>query len=241
MNTTDLILLFLSVLASGTLFFLIRNPSPHLLKLILAFSGAFLFALTVLHLMPETYANSGPGIGAWILAGFLIQIILEFFSEGIEHGHVHVHDHTHNRFPLAMMLSLSLHSFLEGMPLSSDTGQDGHGHGLLYGIMLHHAPVAFALTSMLTASGLSNRSAFFYLLIFAAMAPLGAFFSMWAHEASGELIRAAYPALMAIVIGIFLHISTTILFESSSNHRFNLYKMAAITGGGLIGLLAYWS
>jgi zinc transporter ZupT len=239
MSETNLFLLFLSVLVSGSLFFLIRNPSPHVLKLILAFSGAFLFALTVLHLMPETYEQSGPGIGAWILAGFLLQIILEFFSEGIEHGHVHVHHHTHDKFPLAMMLSLSLHSFLEGMPLTSADAD--HSHGLLYGIMLHHAPVAFALTSMLTASGLKRPTAFLYLLTFAAMAPLGALVSMGLHEATGEGIRLAYPVLMAIVIGIFLHISTTILFESSNDHRFNLYKMIAITGGGILGLISYWS
>jgi zinc and cadmium transporter len=47
-----------------------------------------------------------------------------------------------------------------------------------------------------------------------------------------------YKRIMAVVIGIFLHISTTILFESGAGHRFNLYKMAAIITGGLAGLLA---
>ena len=36
---------------------------------------------------------------------------------------------------------------------------------------------------------------------------------------------------LAIVIGIFLHVSTTILFESSEGHKFNAYKMFAITLG----------
>jgi hypothetical protein len=35
-------------------------------------------------------------------------------------------------------------------------------------------------------------------------------------------------------VGIFLHISTTILFESSENHRFNLIKfLVIILGAGL--------
>ena len=39
---------------------------------------------------------------------------------------------------------------------------------------------------------------------------------------------------MALVIGIFLHISTTILFESSEEHRFNYYKLITILlGAGL--------
>jgi hypothetical protein len=36
---------------------------------------------------------------------------------------------------------------------------------------------------------------------------------------------------MAVVVGIFLHISTTILFESSENHRFNLIKFVVILMG----------
>jgi fucose permease len=39
---------------------------------------------------------------------------------------------------------------------------------------------------------------------------------------------------MAVVIGIFMHIATTILFESSESHRFNLAKGLAILLG--IGL-----
>jgi hypothetical protein len=51
------------------------------------------------------------------------------------------------------------------------------------------------------------------------------------------VLTAMAPKIMAIVIGIFLHISTTILFESSSNHRFNFMKMVVIVIGGLAGIL----
>lgn len=238
----DFILLFSSVLLSGGIFFLIKTPSHRFLKLLLSFSGAFLFAISVLHLMPEVYANSGPSIGVWIMIGFLLQIILELFSEGIEHGHIHVHKHSNTSFPVTMMISLSLHSFLEGIPLSSMemAGQQHlHSHSLLYGIILHHIPVAFALMSMLTASGISRKISFLFLLLFAAMAPLGAIAGSLVHNSSVEGLAANYDKIMAIVIGIFLHISTTILFESSSDHRFNIYKLFAIVSGGAIGLLSF--
>lgn len=245
MHFTDYLLLFGSVLLSGSLFFLVRKPSAQALKLLLSFSGAFLLAITVLHLMPEVYLSSGPGIGVWVMMGFLLQIVLEFFSEGIEHGHVHIHPHQeHGRFPLTMMVSLSLHSFLEGMPLGGigHTGEHhAHTHGLLYGIVLHHIPVAFALTSMLVGSGISRAKTWFFLLIFAAMAPLGALLSERLHEEVLGTLSEIYPALMAVVIGIFLHISTTILFESSSDHRFHMRKMLAILTGGGIGWLAFSS
>ncbi|HOS49633.1 MAG TPA: ZIP family metal transporter [Bacteroidia bacterium] len=241
MLLSDYLILFLSVISGGGLYFLIKNPGPGFLKLLLSFSGAFLFAITVLHLMPEVYSGSVPKIGMWIMAGFFVQIILEFFSEGIEHGHVHVHHHQHNAFPITMMISLCLHSFLEGMPLAGGE-HAGHDHGshqsLLFGIALHHIPVAFALLSMLVASGIGNKKAFFYLTVFALMGPLGAFTGTIAATGSLNIIAGYQDQIMAIVIGIFLHISTTILFETSSDHRFNLYKMMAILLGGIIGILA---
>lgn len=238
MQITDYLILFLSVILGGSLYFLIKNPGPSFLKLLLSFSGAFLFAITVLHLMPEVYSGSVAKIGIWIMAGFFVQIVLEFFSEGIEHGHVHVHHHNH-AFPVSMMISLCLHSFLEGMPLAGG-GQEAHGshQSLLFGIALHHIPVAFALLSMLVASGIGPKKSFFYLTIFALMGPLGALTGSIAAEGSLSIISGYQDQIMAIVIGIFLHISTTILFETSSDHRFNLYKMIAILFGGLIGIIA---
>ncbi len=244
MEFFDLFLLFGSVLLSGSVFFIIKSPSTRFLKLLLSFSGAYLFAISALHLMPEVYTNKGGGIGAWIMLGFFLQIILELFSEGIEHGHIHVHHHhTHSAFPLTMMLSLSLHSFLEGMPLSAVVEHQHHNHtshSLLYGIMLHHIPVAFALMSMLSASGISKAKSLFYLSIFALMGPLGAITGMLLHQNEISFIAAYSDEITAIVIGIFLHISTTILFESSSDHRFNIYKMLAIITGGIIGLLSFY-
>ena len=38
----------------------------------------------------------------------------------------------------------------------------------------------------------------------------------------------------SLVIGVFLHISTIILFESSENHKFNLQKFLAILAGILV-------
>jgi hypothetical protein len=43
---------------------------------------------------------------------------------------------------------------------------------------------------------------------------------------------------MAIVIGIFMHISTTILFESTESHRFNLAKGVAALVGIALGALS---
>src|SRR6187401_3647826 len=109
--------LFTTVFLGGMSFFYFKSFSKTKLKLLLAFSGAYLFALAILHLMPEVYAGNDSRVGWFILAGFFIQILLETFSEGIEHGHIHIHKKHSSSFPLALMAGLCLHSFLEGMPL----------------------------------------------------------------------------------------------------------------------------
>src|SRR5690606_35362775 len=83
-------------------------------KLLLSFSGSFLLALTLFELMPEVYEHlEGKSTGLFIMGGILLQIILEFFSKGAEHGHIHIHkNQTH--FPWPLFISLCIHSFLEG-------------------------------------------------------------------------------------------------------------------------------
>ena len=70
---------------------------------------------------------------------------------------------------------------------------------------------------------------FGFIAMFAGMAPLGTL--------SGNLIQelSLYnKAIMAIVVGIFLHISTTILFESAEGHKFNIQKLLVIGLGSVI-------
>lgn len=221
------ILLFATVILSGcsVLFIKLGNKA---LKLILSFSGAYLLAITVLHFIPEIYSNATTKTGIFILVGFLLQIFIEYFSEGIEHGHIHVHKHEEVIFPLTVMIALSVHSFLEGMPLAgaiNDTKKS-----LATGIVLHNIPIAIALMSMLIQSGQKKVNAILWLVVFGLMTPFGALTGNLLERSFG-LISSYSNYLMAVVVGIFLHVSTTILFESSEQHRFHFIKLATILAG----------
>jgi zinc and cadmium transporter len=237
MGAISYLLLFASVLLSGLLALRIKKINPLWLKLLLAFSGAYLFAMCVLHLIPETYQSGSNRIGLFILAGFILQLLLEFFSEGIEHGHVHIHEAHRHAFPFTIIFSLSLHSFLEGMPLGEPGVATVVKNSLLTGIILHHVPVAMALATMLTGSNVKKGTTVFCILLFAAMAPLGALTSVALGGNKSWFLAEYYPEIMALVIGIFLHISTTILFESTEDHRFNYYRFAAILTGTVAAII----
>ena len=226
-------LLIFSVFAAALTVLWVKPSDPNKLKLLIAFSGAYLLSITALHLLPEVFTGDDRGayFGSFVLVGFFIQVMLEYLSGGIEHGHAHTHRSA--GLPVGLMIGLCLHAFLEGMPLGGgDAGHSHHGqshsHGLeplLMGIVLHKYPVAMVFLAMLLNSGMAKAKAFGLLAVFAAMAPLGTLLS--GVEMVGHYNRES----LAIVIGIFLHVSTTILFESSEGHRFNAYKMMAIAAG----------
>lgn len=194
------------------------------LKLLLAFSGSFLLSLTILNLLPEVYEHTGvKHIGIFILLGIIFQIVLEFFSQGAEHGHVHGHGHL-TKMPWSLFISLCLHALLEGFPI-------GHHHDLALGIAVHHFPIAIILTLFFTKAGLSKNTIAVFMIGFALMTPLGTFLSDTIPALSN-----CYNEITAIVIGVLLHISSTIIFESSEGHKFSIAKISVIILGVVLAL-----
>jgi zinc transporter ZupT len=139
-DITTNIVLFASAFLSGLAVIIFKLNFSKNLRLLISFSGAFILAICVLHLMPEIFRDYDEKIGAFILIGFVIQLLLEFFSNGIEHGHFHSHNKNLALFPYAIFISLCLHSLIEGMALVK-----GHHHhhssSLLIGIVIHKIPV----------------------------------------------------------------------------------------------------
>lgn len=228
MITAVAIAFFVVPLAAGALVRTIR-PDARWLRLLLSFSGSFLLGVVFLHMLPELYAVAGIGIGLWVLSGFLLQVVLEFFSHGIEHGHMHVHAAPGKVLPFVTLLSLCAHSFTEGMPFA-----DPNVAGDLYfltGVLLHKMPMAIALAAVLQRSGAGNARSWSLLVIFALAAPFG----ILVGSMAGKGIGAAFlDDMLALAIGMLLHISTTIIFESAPEHRFNAARFVAVIVGAAL-------
>jgi zinc transporter ZupT len=212
------ILPFLSVLLGFGLALWLKPSNKKNIKLLLAFSGSFLLSLTVIELLPEIYTSSDKKIGLLIMVGILFQIILEFFSKGAEHGHVHGHEKI-SQIPIALFISLCLHAFLEGFPVNNHPD-------LAVGIAIHHLPIAVILTTFFIQAQLNKKLLFIFMLVFAMMTPLG---TLLAHELS--FLANYTKEITAVVVGILFHISSTIIFESSEGHKFNLAKISMIIAG----------
>ena len=240
-----IVVLFFTVILSGWLVRFFPQRKQFWLKIILAFSGAYLFTLTIIHILPDVLLSSGDPheVGYYVLAGFFLQLVLELFSQGIEHGHMHIHEADKNSgtVPFLLLLSLTIHSFLEGSILVQNQSVAPHLHvqdtfyEVLAGIAIHHIPAAFALMSILVYRLNNFRKAFAYLLIFAVASPLGILFSNYIIPEQIEEGQV-FIVLSGLVAGNFLHISTTILFETSPDHRFNRNKVLATLAGALLAL-----
>lgn len=244
------LILFLSVAVGAVLVMFWQPRDRRTVKMLTAFGGAYILAVTSMHLLPEVFghdageivteemAGRGKFMGLWLLAGFFVQLILDYLSQGIEHGHAHHHAHD-GRVPWGMLIGLCLHAYLEGTPLAQES-HVGHDHALdaevhdvlLISIVMHNVPVSIVFMSLLLHNGLGRGKALLVMVAFASMSPLG----MLTAELA-EPIARYHRELLAVVVGIFLHIATTILFETGEEHRFNIQKFLAILAGAGIAVV----
>jgi zinc transporter ZupT len=227
---TAILAFFLVPLAAAASVRVLR-PQDEGLRLLLSFSGSFLVGVAFLHLLPELYHEVGATVGLWVLGGFLLQVVLEHFSMGIEHGHVHAT--RTGAMPVLTLLSLSLHSFAEGIPFA-DPEVAGDGH-FLAGVLLHKIPMAIALVTVLQRVGMGWRRTWAAMALFASAAPAGILFggSFGDHLGPDFLLH-----MLGLAIGMLMHIGTTIIFESAPGHRFHAWRFVAVLLGAALSVFS---
>ncbi|HLT08406.1 MAG TPA: ZIP family metal transporter [Cyclobacteriaceae bacterium] len=236
------LLLFFAAFLTGLIALLTSKWREKDFKLLLVFAGSYLFSITILHILPELFADrsSAYSMGLYVLIGFLLQQVLVFMSSGIEHGHIHQHSsHGMHNSVWTLMLGLVLHAFLEGTLLSKEPSLSGHYHGsetLLIGIILHKIPESFALVAVLLTR-LSKVKTLMLLLVFAMASPLGMLSTDLLYH-QNIIGREVINMLFGLVAGGFLHISTMIFFESSPHHKFHLHKLIIILFAAALAILS---
>ncbi|MEI7801608.1 MAG: ZIP family metal transporter [Bacteroidota bacterium] len=228
-------ILFFAPLVGAFVALQLKRDKEDYFKLVLSFSGAFLFSVMLLHLLPEIFQSEGVNAGLYMLLGFFIQVFLEQATHGIEHGHFHHHSEN-NTFLISLFVGLSVHSFFDGIAATAPITNAEHAPAsLLYGIALHKIPEGFALASIFLFSNYTRNKTILVVALFSLIAPVGAMISSYIQENNIH----AYPMLLAIVAGSLLHVSTTILFESekSGMHSFSFKKILTIIFAVALSLL----
>jgi zinc transporter ZupT len=200
---------------------------------ILAFSGSVLLGITFLHLIPETVEDLGHRSGFYILGGFFLQLFLQKFSHGIEHGHIHHHE---NQLATSIFIGLSIHAFLEGIPLGYNYAHEDTTSSIFLAITAHKLPEAITLMSFLAPINIPQRKKWIYLFLFALMTPLAGCLSYY-FGSEYAFTSSIVKYLVPLVMGAFIHISTTIFFESgTSHHQLTIKKIIAAFIGIVVAL-----
>jgi len=236
------LVLFITTLAAGIAPLFLPKVNSRTFHLALVFSGAYLFGITIMHLLPELFSGGleATEVSLWILAGFFMQVLLDHFTTGVEHGHLHISDHDHNHGVssiVVLLLAMGLHALLEGS-LLAHPGSSGHQHngGLLIGIILHKMPAAFALMSLIMCSYKKLTWPVILMILFALATPVGMVLSEYlTHSVFAN--TQTMTIIFALVTGNFLHISTTIFFESSPGHKIAGTRLLIILVGTGLAVL----
>lgn len=202
-------------------------------KNLLILSAGFLITICLNEVFPEVYHyhnEDGINLGIFVIGGVLLQMILEALTKGFEHGHFH-HHNENNILPMALMVGLFIHAFIEGIPLANE--KDAFSPYLL-GIVFHNLPISFILGAFLFNRKGSKASypSMLIVALFALASPFGMFL--------GNYFNPNWqPYFLAIVGGIFLHISSVIIFESNKNHNINWTKIGLVIVGVSLALLMH--
>jgi len=173
---------------------------------------------------------------------------------------------THNTFATyrtssTTTVGLVIHAAADGIALgassaSSPSSKSNSNLSLIIflALMIHKAPAAFGLTSVLLKQGLSKRSARAHLIIFALAAPAGALLTWLAAHllgysssssaaaaldgvSKGTSTEFATGVLLLFSGGTFLYVAMHTMQESSSDHRHDDHHHATeMNGNGYAGV-----
>lgn len=224
-----IILLILSVLI-GVFLGKIFGERNQFAKNLLIVSAGFLITICLNEVFPEVYSGSEHHIGLWVIGGVLLQMLLENLTKGFEHGHFHQHTDEKHILPLALMIGLFVHAFLEGIPLANEAEILSP---YLTGILVHNIPISFILGAFLVKNKKFSVSAFLIITIFALASPMGLVLGKYFNSD----LKIYF---LALVGGIFLHISSVIIFESNKNHNVDWQKIGLVTLGILLAMTGHF-
>ncbi len=210
-----------------------KSWSEARMNTLLTFSGSFLLGITILHLLPETLGSHHTWAGVLVLAGFFLQQAIQRFTHGVEHGHAHLAD-THRHHTVALwpvLIGLSIHAFSEGLPLGVQYKEEVTLSALYLAVSLHKLPEAMLITSLVYLRSRDRNKAWLTLLLFSGITPLAAVLTHFLGEHYTG-IHTFVTWCLPVITGSFIHIATTIFFESGTrSHDMNWKKWLIILLG----------
>ncbi len=235
MRTTLLIVVFALVAAAATFAGGLAATRPgrlskRRLSLIIGFGAGYILAAALVSLLPESLAlvSSAP---LWVLAGYALAHLFEHTFT----SHFHFGEETHAehfiapRVSTTALVGLSLHSFFDGVAISSGfLVTPGLGVLIALAVVLHKVPEGVTISSLMLAAGRTRRSAREAAALLAAATLMGAA----CMSAVGQDMKGIGLALSC---GIALYVAATDLMPEINQNPSGRDSLSA-----LLGVLLYF-
>lgn len=232
------ILLFIVTLLFGSIPLWSRKWNTDFLHYILAFSGAYLLSITLTHLIPESLFHLGGNTAILIVIGFLLQLAIQKITHGVEHGHLHIHqgeDH-HKISVLPLLVGMSIHAISEGLPLGLKYFDHTTAINLTIAITFHKLPELMLIATLLRTAYSNVVGRWILMIVFCTLTPIAALLTHFIGEVNPSVYKFI-ELCIPVVAGSFLHIATTIFFESGTKkHSMNTLKWIVIILGFAFGV-----
>lgn len=214
-----------------------KNHTGDGFNRLLLFAGAFLFAVCLSHLIPESiihYNTSWTGI--LIVFGFFAQYIIQHYSHGADHGHT-CHHMEDKKYIWSLFTAMALHSFFEGLPLSTGLFSLNSLIPIYIAIALHKIPSALIIMNVFYNATKSRRQSILVTMLFSMITPLAALIGNFLSK-NISVFTDIVPYIIPVVAGSLLQIATTIFFEAAGKHHDIKYvKWFFIITGAFLGSL----
>lgn len=195
-----------------------RTYNEDVFNRLLLFAGAFLFAVCLSHLIPESVVHYGTGYsGILIVVGFFAQFIIQHFSHGVDHGH-RCHHLEDKKYIWSLFLAMALHSFFEGLPLSTGFFSMNSLIPVYLAIALHKIPSAMIIYNIFYNASKDKKYSVWVTFLFSLITPVAALIG-YVLSKNITYFDSVIPYIIPLVAGSLLQIATTIFFEASGKHH----------------------
>jgi ZIP family zinc transporter/zinc and cadmium transporter len=204
--------------------------SRQRLSHIIAFGAGYILSAAMVSLMPEALEllSSAP---LWILAGYALAHLFEHTFT----SHFHFGEETHHEHVIAPSVStaalvgLALHSFFDGVAISSGfMVTPSLGILVALAVVLHKLPEGVTISSLMLAAGKNRRTARGAAVLLAVATLVGA--------AAMSFIGNEFKGIgLSLSCGIALYVAATDLMPEFNQHPERGYSVTA-----LVGVLLYF-
>lgn len=228
-----------------------------------ALAAGILLGIGIVHLLPEADAGwraivpDYPVAFVLAAAAFLAFLFVEHVlllpdhhgaHEGIGHGRSELpeefgaHVHSHYLYAYALLVALSIHSFISGAALGMQH-EAAKAFAIFVAIVAHKTTEGFALGVSMTRNRVRGAAAYVFLILFACTTPVGIIAgAVVADVVAVGAARGLDACFLALAAGTFIYIAALDIITDEFTHGGDRGAKwcLAVLGLGLSALLALW-